>query len=213
MASWKTPRKASQPMSAALAWKGTAQGRVSTQEISAPTSTAGIRSTVARCARSTTRLAAEASGTPAAISIPSSPSFDTPSRTIHHTPPAASAIASQVARGTGVLSTSQPSTAASRGDRLITTTVLATLVRVSAIMKQVNITAHIAAEKRPQRPMRTTAPSAPDRHRQPSPTAMASRQKKLRQKVTSRLCASSSCRLTKPATDHMQAHTIRRPIA
>ena len=186
---------------------------MSTQDISAPTSTAGIRSTSARLACSTTRLAAEASGTPAAISIPSSPSSEMPSRTIHHTPPAASAIATQVARGIVTLSTSLPSMAASRGARLITTTVLATLVRVSAIMKQVNITAHIAAEKSPQRPMRATAFKASPRQCQPSPAPIARRQKKLRQKVTSRLCASSSFRLIRPATDHMQAQATRSPIA
>ena len=71
-------------------------------------------------------------------------------------PAKAAAIASQVRVAIGVFNTAQARMVANSGDNALTISVLAVEVSVSAIMKQVNITAQHRPEIRPGRPLART---------------------------------------------------------
>ena len=142
-------------MSFAVAAKGSDSGKVMAQESSAPISTAGARSTWAPVFLSVTRLTAAATGTPNATSVPSQPppAWLTNMMTM---PIMAAAMASQVRVAIFVFSTAHASTVAKSGDSAFTIRVLAVEVKVSAIMKQVNMVAHIAPEMSPASPLART---------------------------------------------------------
>ncbi len=114
-------------------------------------------------------------------------------------PVSARTIANQVLARIRSPITTQARHAASSGDRLATSSVLAVVVRVSASAKQVNITAHIAPESRPGSPIARTGANArrPCRHHKVAATAAM--QNRLRQKVISKPPAASSCRTNTPA--------------
>jgi len=71
-------------------------------------------------------------------------------------PTMAAPMASQVRVATAVFNTAHASNVANSGDSALTINTLAVLVIVSAIMKQVNITAHISPETSPALPLART---------------------------------------------------------
>ena len=78
----------------------------------------------------------------------------------------------------------------------MTTSALATVVRVTASMKHVNIVQNIAPETMPGQPAARTAAQAPPRRVTTRMPVIESAAKKLRQNVTSQLSACSSRRVT-----------------
>jgi hypothetical protein len=71
-------------------------------------------------------------------------------------PTIAAPIASHVLVAMGDFNTAQASNVANNGDSAFTINTLAVLVIVSAIMKQVNITAHISPDTSPALPLART---------------------------------------------------------
>ncbi len=102
-------------------------------------STIGSMSTVAWNLRSTTSCAAKHTETPSASRLPTSWPASTALPNITTIPARANAIAIHVRAGTRSRSANHPASAASSGDTLISTNVLATVVRVSEPMKQKNV--------------------------------------------------------------------------
>ena len=126
-------------------------------------------------------------------------------------PASATRIASQVRGAICWRRKIQARNAVSKGETLITISVLATVVMVSAIMKQQNITHHISPETRPGLPSRRSTASAWPRCCQASAAATNRAANTLRQKVTSKPCAFSRWRVSTPAMLHkVAAHTISR---
>ena len=81
----------------------------------------------------------------------------------------------------------------------MTISALATVVRVTASMKHVNIVQNIAPETMPGQPAARTTAHASRRRVKARIPAIETAAKKLRQNVTSQLCAWSSQRATRPA--------------
>ena len=144
--------------------------------------------------------------------MPVRPSPLSPSRTIQIRPMPVNPMASQVRSGTDSRSTSMPSNAASSGDAAITTSTLATLVNVRAIMKQVNITAHINPESHPRLPPDRVRESHCPRCMTIIVTMTKAAQKSDRQKAISKPSERSRKRVPTPAVLHksVQPSIVRR---
>jgi len=201
---------------------------VATQDSSAPTPTAGTRSTRPPHFFSVITFTDAASGTPAAIAIPVNAAAEVPavpgpvaattgatrgmpswSCTIQTMPPEAVAIAAQVVRLRGSDRTMRASSADSSGASARTTRVLATVVRVSAIMKQVNMTAQQAPESHNTPPPRKNGRHHPLGSRAQSASPTNTRQKAERQNVISTLAAACRWRVITPAVDQHRAQKTR----
>ena len=123
-------------------------------------------------------------------------------------------MASHVRIAMGDFSTAQARIVAKRGESELTINVFAVVVNVSAIMKQVNITAHISPEIAPPLPLARTYPTVPARPRAyTNQTISVSAQKKLRQNVTSKLLALSRWRVKTPAMLHKNVAPIMSRMA
>ena len=190
--------------------------------------TAGTRSTRPPHFFSVITLTDAASGTPAAIAIPVNAAAEVPvvpdtfaatadptrwmpiwSWTIQTMPPEAVAIAAQVVRLRGSERTIRASRADSSGAIARTTRVLATVVRVSAIMKQVNMTAQQAPESHNTPPPRKNGRHHPRGSRAQSASPTKTRQKAERQNVISTLAAACRWRVITPAVDQHRAQKTR----
>jgi hypothetical protein len=93
------------------------------------------------------------------------------------------------------------------------TSTLATLVMVSATMKAVNITLQQAPESHKAQPAWRIFANTARPWKKGRITSSDSTVKKLRQKVTSKLCACSRCRVTTPAMDHIRVTATIRNTA
>ena len=108
-------------------------------------------------------------------------------------------MAIQVRRGSLWPSKARANSAVTSGPSAMMTRTLATLVSVSAIMKAVNITDQQTPEIQTMRGERRMLRQTDGPRRNVRMTVIASALKKLRQKVTSKLCAESRWRVTTPA--------------
>ena len=123
-----------------------------TSETTPATSTCGSMSTFAWNLRSTVTCAAKQHDTPSASRLPASRPPSSESANITTMPANATAIASQVRAGTGSRRIARAASAARNGDTLISTLVLATVVRVSDAMKKKNVPARNVPETMPGHP-------------------------------------------------------------
>jgi hypothetical protein len=187
----------------------------------APMSTAGNMSwrppgAAAPCPTccSVVKLSAAASGTASATSVPASdrPLFAScPNIQAMPTPP--TAIASQVRAGSRWRRNRRLNRAVINGPMAMVTSTLATVVRVMASMKAVNITAQQTPENHTCQPARSRPDHSPGPRMPVSSMPSASALKALRQKVTSKLPALSRCRATTPAMLHSRVTSTIRATA
>ncbi len=121
-------------------------------------------------------------------------------------PTVAAPAAIQVPMGTGSLRKARARSVVTNGLMLITTSVLAVLVKLSAIMKAVNITPHRNPEIRPGRPILSGL-------RRKTMRARATKMKanRLRQNTSSKGVARSTWRVTTPAVLHSTGASTMRP--
>src|SRR5207244_78070 len=124
---------------------------------------------------------------------------ENPAPNIHAMPAPAAAAASQVRIRTGSLKTRRASSTVRSGLTLITTSVLAVVVRESASTNAVNITPHSAPDKRPGQPAPRAARQGFLFITMTSVAATNALAKKLRQNTCSKGVARSMCRVTTPA--------------
>jgi len=109
-------------------------------------------STVVCIFLSTTTLHANAAGTPSASRLPMLRPASRPSTNISTMPASATAIAAQVRTGTRSPRNARPSTATKKGPVLISTKVLAAVLRVSERMKKKKVQASSAPDSTPAAP-------------------------------------------------------------
>ena len=128
-------------------------------------------------------------------------------------PANATVIASHVRNGTGSRSRKRPPSAARNGDTLISTLVLATLVRVSEPMKKKNVPARNAPAISPGQPTDATARGIRRPCMTISTPATNSAMNSERQNTISQALVIESWRTRKPPEDQQTAATIMNRIA
>ena len=123
--------------------------------------TIGSMSTVAWNLRNTVSWPAKQTETPRASRLPTSWPASTELPNITRMPQNAMVMATQVRAGTRSRRTSRPASAARNGETLISTKVLATVVRVSDAMKKKNVPARSSPATIPGSPAARTAAAMP----------------------------------------------------
>ena len=159
--------------------------------------------------RRITTLTAKANGITSAMRLPSRPPRSTASMNISTMPQNAATIVSQVRPGTCSCRNSLPSSAAENGVTLAITRTLATVVRPSARMKQMYMSAHSAPAMKPGTPTARMRWNIPPRYCTASTPRMNRVMNSDRQKVISQLSRRSMLRTSMPAVDqHSVAPTM-----
>ncbi len=170
-------------------------------------------STRACTRRSTVTLAANRHDTPTASRLPLTRPASSESANITTMPPNAAAIATHVRVGTVSRRNSRAASAARNGDTLISTKVLATVVRVSEAMNRKNWPARNAPDRSPGRPTARTAPPTCPRCMTNSVAATKIAMNSERQNTISQASRNDSIRTSSPPVDQQTAAATMNRIA